>query len=272
MDDKEQMRERLISKIKERTKVKSYHIDYEGIIDGDIFMSKFGGLGYWDNNKEYPKDSNGNQLVLLAQINFDRDKFDNPKLPSNGLLQFYISTDDLNGMNLNNLVDQNGFRVIYHENVNYDLKREDLANIKTNLMLDDGNDEYFPFNEEFKITFTETEDYISPASWNFNEIVDNIVMEEFNIDMSRTSLYEVFGEVIMDYIYENLVTSGSKLLGHPYFTQSDPRQIEKYRDYNILLFQMDSDGPIMWGDSGVGNFFIKNDEDFGDVLWTWDCM
>ena len=45
-----------------------------------------------------------------------------------------------------------------------------------------------------------------------------------------------------------------------------------FNDYNTLLFQMDSDMHIMWGDSGVANFFIKNDNDFDDVFYTWDCL
>jgi uncharacterized protein YwqG len=38
---------------------------------------------------------------------------------------------------------------------------------------------------------------------------------------------------------------------------------------------MDSDQDIMWGDVGVGNFFIDyNDllkKDFSKVLYNWDC-
>lgn len=261
--DINQLRERLISKIKEKTKIKSYHIDYEEITDGDIFMSKFGGLGYWDTSMEYPKDDNGNQLILLAQINFEQEKFDDSNLPISGLLQFYILPDEVYGMARNDT-----FRVVYHEKVNYDIKKEDLSNIKTNLMLNCDN---FPVNGECKITFTETEDYINSSNWNFREIVNDIVKEEFNIDVSKVSLYKVFGEGIMEYIDEKFLTSGSKLLGYPYFTQTDPREGKKFRDYNILLFQMDSEGPIMWGDLGVANFFIKDNNNFSEVFYTWDC-
>ena len=37
----------------------------------------------------------------------------------------------------------------------------------------------------------------------------------------------------------------------------------------------DDDAEIMWGDSGVANFFIQEKdlaaEDFSDVLYNWDC-
>jgi len=43
-----------------------------------------------------------------------------------------------------------------------------------------------------------------------------------------------------------------------------------------LLLQIDSIGEhILWGDVGVGNFFITEDElkrkDFSKVLYNWDC-
>ena len=67
---------------------------------------------------------------------------------------------------------------------------------------------------------------------------------------------------------------GNKLLGYPFFTQYDPRDTKT--KYNTLLFQLDSDNKnIMWGDFGVGNFFINNKDlenlNFSNVYFTWDC-
>ena len=43
----------------------------------------------------------------------------------------------------------------------------------------------------------------------------------------------------------------------------------------ILLFQLDSQDHILWGDSGVGNFFISKEDlknkDFSHVRYYWDC-
>jgi uncharacterized protein YwqG len=67
--------------------------------------------------------------------------------------------------------------------------------------------------------------------------------------------------------------SGHKIGGYLYTTQYDPRG-EECRDWQ-LLFQMDSDRKIMWGDVGVANFFIHPDRlrarDFSTVLYSWDC-
>ena len=60
--------------------------------------------------------------------------------------------------------------------------------------------------------------------------------------------------------------------GYPFFTQYDPRQED---NNEVLLFQLDSQDHILWGDSGVGNFFISKEDlknkDFSHVRYNWDC-
>lgn len=59
-----------------------------------------------------------------------------------------------------------------------------------------------------------------------------------------------------------------------HISQDDPR---KYRHDNILLLQINSDfnQDIMWGDVGLGNFFIRKEDlkqlNFSNVLYNWDC-
>lgn len=84
-----------------------------------------------------------------------------------------------------------------------------------------------------------------------------------------------------DNMVEELGNENHWLLGYPYFTQSDPREYEeKYRYYDTLLFQMDSDygeeeDDILWGDAGVANFFMNREDlknrNFDKVLYNWDC-
>ena len=74
-----------------------------------------------------------------------------------------------------------------------------------------------------------------------------------------------------------------KIGGYPDFTQEDVRKYSSKSDRqqkpDILLLQMDTDGnetvDIMWGDTGVGNFFIDESAlrelDFSKVLYNWDC-
>lgn len=57
-------------------------------------------------------------------------------------------------------------------------------------------------------------------------------------------------------------------------------RVTRTSPYDTLLLQIDTDGSdkvdyVMWGDSGVGNFFINHKKlaqlDFSDVFYTWDC-
>ena len=65
------------------------------------------------------------------------------------------------------------------------------------------------------------------------------------------------------------------MLGYSSFTQEDPRYDKRYADYGTLLFQIDSEGEfVMWGDAGIGNFFIPKksliEKDFNNVIYNWD--
>ena len=59
--------------------------------------SKVGGVPYLPTGMAYPVDANGEKLQFLAQINFE----EMPTLagyPSQGILAFYIGSDDLCGL------------------------------------------------------------------------------------------------------------------------------------------------------------------------------
>lgn len=77
-----------------------------------------------------------------------------------------------------------------------------------------------------------------------------------------------------DYFCDHLPTYGCQVGGYPCFTQYDPREYD-YQDYDVLLFQLNTVKDIMWGDSGVANFFIRKEdlenENFSSVLYNWDC-
>ena len=87
--------------------------------------------------------------------------------------------------------------------------------------------------------------------------------------------YPAIAEELEDLSFESFPTNGHKIGGYAYFTQQDPRiGNDKFKDY-ILLLQIDTDDQIMWGDSGVANFFIHPADlarkDFSKVMYNWDC-
>jgi len=268
----------LIKRIKEKTKTNAIKINETEAGNLSIFDSKFGGLPYWDESMEYPTDEDGNALVLLAQINFEKTPLYDERFPRKGILQFFIGTDDIMGADFDNLNSQKGSRVIYHENINEKLTKEDIRaqGIRANTDLDGASDEYFPFYKQYEITFDNVEDIISSSTQGFDKIVRDTVKEVLNCDIDN--FWSAFPDEEADYFNDAFYKCGHKLLGYPFFTQWDPRDencVYKGTKYDILLLQVDSEGDILWGDSGVGNFFINEQDlrnrDFSKVLYTWDC-
>ena len=165
----------VIEEIKNRTRKPCYKITVDKTATPAISDSKFGGLPYWDLTKEYPTDSKGNKLLLLAQINFDKEQLDKP-LPSKGMLQFFIESfenDDCYGMDFDHQDNQDGFRVVYHEKIDTSITKEDIEKLSI------PTDEYFPVDRELAITITPDEDYMSTDEDAFDDTFREIVTEKF---------------------------------------------------------------------------------------------
>lgn len=228
-----------------------------------LWSSKFGGQPYWPRGMTYPHSQSGAPLYLLAQLNFA----ELPALsgyPTKGLLQFFIANDPSYGLEFDQPLDRqlaapDGYRIIYHADVN-----ADVAGLVTDLPAA-AAESLLPLTEEYALSFTLVQDLPAPSDYRFEAIARNIA---------------AIDESMVDALYDRELGTGSKLGGYAYFTQEDPRPYEKSGEEWLLLFQMDTadddDGvAIMWGDCGVGNFFIQPDAlaklDFSRVWYSWDC-
>ena len=201
-----------------------------------VYNSKIGGKPYWPRYTPYPKDNNNNDMVFLAQINFS-ELPENNIFPKEGMLQFFIMKDDAFG-----LFENEGYKVVYHPEIT---KSKDVK-----VHYEYGYDT--PVKKEARMIFT-----VGTEEMSYND---------FRFDKN-------LGE---EYIEGHDTGWGTKLLGYPAFTQEDPRIVVSNQKYDTLLFQLDSDdGYVMWGDVGIGNFFINYENlikhDFSDVLYNWDC-
>lgn len=270
--------DKIINRIKEKTETVFYRAICEKVENIDMFSSKLGGIPYWDLNKKYPTDSKGNKLALLAQINFEKEKFEDERLPKTGIMQIFVATDETNGFNFEAQDVQKDWKIIYHEKINMNIKEEDILklNIPVSTRLDANKKEYFPFYEEYLLKFEKSIGCIGDRNYNFDDIIENIVKELFNEDMGEMSSFEYFSEEEYDYLADIIDTTGHKVLGYPHFTQDDPRFRDNYKRYDTLLLQIDSgDYDIMWGNYGVANFFINSkdlkNKDFSKILYNWDC-
>lgn len=277
----EEQAEKITDKIAEISKKTAYKLTADADRTPSLTDTKFGGLPYWDLSREYPVSSKGEKLLLLAQINLS-DVKDCDKLPSSGLLQFFISADDLYGMDFNSYISNDTFRVVYHKEINEGITKEDVLSldIPTNLSSDD-EDFLFPITGEMAVNVTKTEVSVGTEDFDYERYMHKAA-NELNIDIPDDETpYCILPEEVFSRECDEQRNIGHWLFGYAYFTQNDPRDyMVDLQDY-ILLFQMDSDYAVggkyevMWGDSGVGNFFIKMEDleklDFSKVMYTWDC-
>lgn len=266
---------RLVELIKQKTAMTAYKLEIQKDSQPGLFDSKFGGMPYWDMNKEYPTDAQGVKMILLAQLNFTEAQLDDERLPKQGMLQFFIpSDDDVFGADFDEPDSQSSFRVIYHENIDTSVTKEQIDS----LQIPTSEDEYTPVCIEAAVKFIKTTAYMSAECADFDKVFRQVVLEVSATDIGSATAYKYLSEDDNDYLYDELCETGHWVLGYPFFTQYDPREDTSY--YDTLLFQMDSDmidgqDYVIWGDCGVGNFFINSEalakKDFSKVMYNWDC-
>ncbi len=229
------------------------------------WQSKIRGAPYLPRDDEYPAGRDGQPLVLLAQINF-AEVPELPGYPTQGILQFFIpANDDLYGLCLDGGLDarlQGGsFHVRY-----FPLVDEDPSGLTTDFaFLEQSEQEFLPASEECELRFSLREEMVPTIDYRFGKLLGDEFFEQFGD--REEELAEAYWKVTDP--------GGHKIGGYAYFTQADPRE-SSGEDW-LLLFQMDtdSDAGIMWGDMGVGGFFIREDDlknrRFSGLLYNWDC-
>ena len=264
----------LIKAIKNLSKTEYYQIKIAKETP-EIFDSKIGGLPYWSEEKNYPTNSEGKKLFLLAQINLGREKVESP-LPTSGILQFFINDDDLMGADYDNPTKQNNFKVIYHEQINHNINKDSIKKLD---IPSSEKANCYPVCGEYKISLNKNIEYANYHDIRFDKFFSEAYKEVYNKTLKDDDYYfRVLNEQDRKRVEKELKIKGlnHKMLGYSYFTQEDPRYNKKYIDYDTLLLQIDSEGEfVMWGDVGIGNFFIPKksliEKDFNNVLYNWDC-
>lgn len=256
-----------------------------------VFDSKLGGVPYFPKGMEYPivreGELAGKPLFLLAQLNFAQlpavDGF-----PEKGILQFFAgceNDDFCYGIDFDNCQSQNGFRVIYHSDIIADesklMSADDMPKFE---------EYYLPFQGEFLLkpksveqscANPEVDGFDEEIVKAYNKLFGGNIVSVYGNEYKNEVGLRMVDEPLYDALYEAAYNNtGCRIGGYPFFTQGDPRpQSAEYERCDVLLFQLDSEGDgedeIMWGDCGVGNFFINADDlrnlDFSRVLYSWDC-
>ena len=268
----------IIEEIKKNNSRECINIIIEENDSLNLTDSKFGGLPYIPTDSDTPKDSNGNQLALLAQINCD-DLPENALYPKDGLLQFWISRNDDFGLD-----NKEDYCVKYIENIEDNISTENILN-KYNLLNEENGEEYSPFNKKntsFELKFEKGISTITSTDFLFEEIALKTICELFP-DENIEDLYNDLERDVFDALFKAFNGVDHAIGAYPTFTQWDPRNPEEKDAYGITLLQIEShwnndsnSNGIMWGDSGVANLFINKEKleslDFEDVLFNWDCF
>ncbi|MGO1068460.1 YwqG family protein [Lysobacter sp. CA199] len=248
-------------------------IALEALKADEATISKVGGRAYWAAGRDYPRDARGQPMFLLAQINLaEPPKM--PGYPERGLLQFFISGDDYYGAALDHahgadrmqaLAQQTGFRVVYWPDASAPALAPPPAQAgKDSLPLDPDKPRRMRFSADHESIGINDAGLAKVLGGGVDGLIERYSSEHPD-DRSTT-------EELGDELADHLQRTGHKLGGYPDFTQSDPREAS---DRRVLLFQLDSDDAMMWGDSGIANFFIDPDDlaraDFSRVSYHWDC-
>ena len=237
-----------------------------------ITDSKIEGIPYIPIGRKIPTNSKGQQFMFLAQINCE-DLKGLEDFPQEGILQFWILGEDLLGLDFDDYTNRDGFDVIYYEKIEDYYSEDEFMEMYNPYKFDLKYMETLIASEPCKMKFS-----LEKQKESFNyELLDNLfkeVLQEESLGFNeKDKLYEEVEKLYDDEFYEEIV--GTKCNGFPYFTQWEPRDDKQMKEYDTLLFQIDSGGEIMIGDCGVMNFFINREKlknrDFSDVFYNWDC-
>ena len=231
---------------------------------------------------EIPVDKNGKQLRFLIQINC-KHLSSLSDFPHDGIIQLWLDRNC-------DMANSSCYKVLYFKDTNGESKIDELdksvyENGKEWVCIDSN---YNDTNDRFLLSFRTGVNYLAPFAWNDIDNYDELFAKYWNEIVSDESKHITADDVydLIDKIPKTFNTHfgrnneydqyGNKLGGYPGFTQSDPRRDDGWTsDNSVLLLQLDSKGPLMWGDCGSAQVFIKTDDlknlNFNNVLFDWAC-
>lgn len=221
--------------------------------------SQLGGRPWWPKGKPFPKGTDGKPLYLLIQINFAQT----PVLgafPRSGLLQLFIGSNDHYGANFENLLKPTGFQCVFHEDLD-----QAMDEASAPVALERGC--YSPLEEPM---------VAKPIGFVLEQMVVEVSDHRFERMLPAIAASEALTESYGEWTSEAIAVSAIRLGGYPTFTQQDPRAYAPNDTVgDMTLLTVDTTEGVMWGDSGVAQFFMHEADlkrrDFSRVAFNWDC-
>ena len=97
------------------------------------------------------------------------------------------------GVNYNDQISQNNFRVVYHEKIDYNETKESLEKMG---ILTSINRNYHPVYGEYKISLNKDVDYITPYDFRFDKIFSEAYKEVYGKEFDKDRLsYKVSNQL-----------------------------------------------------------------------------
>ncbi|KGR75515.1 YwqG family protein [Ureibacillus sinduriensis] len=221
--------------------------------------SKFAGNPYLPKSHLHPKDSNGQIMHLLAQINFAQLP-SIPPFPSKGLLQFFLSTkfDQIDEKKVE-LLYQEDFKVRYYPNILHENQLiQDFSDLESKSS--------FLIQNEKGLAFLPKHEPVSASDYRREKFLQVSPFDGEYISEDERTFEDIY--------FEYFLAAEHKIGGYPYFIEYDTRKNSSFlKRFDTLLLQIVSNDEqgIMYGDSGVIKFFINQDAlrnlDFSSVYF-----
>ena len=216
--------------------------------------SRVGGLAFVTDDYPEPRDSDGNRMIFLAQLNLAKL----PPLegyPTEGLLQFFIADDDLLGLEYNKLAGGSGSFVV---------RLIPASELGRGRLAEASQSEYTP---------------VSGGYFTVDGVLYDQLPNSEDKDFGAVTGIDWYSEdPEIEAIFDTLYAFPQSVYGAGWatFTQEDPRDGDSKLE---LLFQLDWERDngveVMFGDAGVVNFFITREDltqrNFHNAAYNWDC-
>ena len=232
------------------TDKKSYLINFHPISESTS-LNQIGGHPFSGSSHSIPKDDKGDDMLLLAQIDFNKIPLKQP-FPSDGVVQFFVNADFGKG----HFKKQNEqFSVRY---------------IEPHFIHETTPNNYSPNSHTKHVVST-------PIPYKFSGTVKEEPVSFF--DYRYEKHFNGFNQIITadERTFHDIYTicflgAEHKIGGYPYFIHEDFRSKHTHlKKYDTLLLQLvdDDEHKIGYRDSGIISFFIEEKKlmkkDFTDV-------
>ena len=232
--------------------------------------TRVGGPAFIPSNLNWPIDLNGNEMEFIAQIDFSQVS-ELEGYPTSGILQFFIAMNGEWG-------DQ------YFEPKAADFAVRWIPEIGDGKLVQQPDHHVELFKEGDPISLGSRREQSPLSIWARNTGIPLRPMYSFFNPPSISNWFiddiwnKLVEQNIDDDIFEYLAEKEKYLEnchhigGYPDFPQQDPRNYGDFKDHDIVLLSLTSDGHIIWGDYGSAAFLITKEallaKDFNDVLYT----